>query len=263
LEQANYDAKLAGKRIEVNYPAYRQDIMHQRDIVEDVAISYGYNRIEPVAPRLKTAGGMDGHEVFSDRVAGVMAGLGFQEILSYTLTNKENLFRKMNVKETEVVEIENPVSTNWCVFRNCLLPSLMDFFSNNQHVDYPQRVFEVGDAVLVDSKEESRTRNARRLAAAISDSRVVYGGIASVLDAFLRKLNVKYELKKLKKSRRSSLSFIQSSFIDGRVADILVKNKIVGFVGEIHPAVLGKWKLEMPVAAFEIDVERLWKLMKK
>jgi len=247
LEQANYDAELIGKKIEVKYPAYRQDIMHQRDIMEDIIISYGYNRVEPVIPKLKTVGSADKMEIFSNKVAEIMVGLGFQEILSYTLTNKKNLFSKMNLKEEKIVEIENPVSANWNVFRNWLLPSLMDLFSNNQHVDYPQRVFEIGDVVLIDDKKETRTRDVRKLAVAIADSRVGYEEIASVLDAFLGKLAVSYKLKKSE----------HSSFIEGRVADILVKNRRIGFIGEIHPAVLENWKLEMPIAAFELAIEDL------
>ncbi len=244
LEQANYDAKLNGKKIELLYPAYRQDIMHPRDVVEDVIISYSYNRVEPVVPKLKTVGGIDKKEIFSNKVSEIMVNLGFQEILSYTLTNKENLFKKMNLKEEEIVEIENPVSLNWNVFRNWLLPSLMDFFSNNQHVIYPQKIFEIGDVVLIDNKRETRTRNDRKLAVAIADSRVSYQDIAAVLDALLSKLKVKYKLKKSN----------HSSFIDGRVADILVKNKPIGFIGEIHPAILKNWKLEMPITSFEIDL---------
>ncbi len=246
LEQANYDAKLSGKKIELLYPAYRQDIMHPRDVVEDVIISYGYNKVEPVIPKLKTVGGIDKREIFSNKVAEIMANLGFQEILSYTLTNKENLFNKMNLKEEKIVEIENPVSLNWNVFRNCLLPSLMDFFSNNQHVSYPQKIFEIGDVVLIDNKRETRTRNVRKLAVAIADSRVNYQDIAAVLDALLNKLKVKYKLKKSN----------HSSFIDGRVADILVKNRPIGFIGEIHPLILKSWKLEMPIITFEIDLSQ-------
>jgi len=254
LEQANCSARIVGKRIEVNYPAYRQDIMHQRDIVEDMIVSYGYGRIEPVIPELKTAGAADGLEVFSDKVAEIMAGLGFQEILSYSMTSKENLFKRMNrmninkVNKDGVVEIENPVSLNWNVFRDCLLPSLMDFFSNNQHVSYAQSIFEIGDAVLVDKKEETGTRNARKLAAAIADSRVGYGDMLSVLDAVLRKLKVKYKLKKCR----------HPSFIEGRVADILVRNRKIGVIGEITPSVLGNWKLEMPVSALEINLEGIF-----
>jgi len=247
LEQARYKTKLKGKRIHVLYPPYRQDVMHQRDVVEDALISYGYNKIEPVIPKLATIGGIDEKEIFSNVVANVMVNLGLQEVLSYALTNKENLFKKMNSKEERIAEIENPVSANWNVFRNWLLPSLMEFFSNNQHVDYPQKIFEVGDVILVDEKQETKTKDKRKLAAAISDSKVDYYDVLAVLDAFMSELNKKYKLQKGS----------HPSFIEGRVAKILVENKVVGIIGEVHPYVLENWKLEMPVAAFEIDLEEV------
>jgi len=247
LEQARYEAKLKGRRIEVLYPAYRQDIMHPRDVAEDVIISYCYNCVEPLEIKHKTKGKINEMEVFSENAIEKMVGLGFQEILSYTLTNKEHLFKRMNVKEGGVVEIENPVSLNWNVFRSWLLPSLMEFFSNNQHVEYPQKIFEIGDVVLIDEKQETKTKDVRKIATAVSDSKVGYEDIATVLDAFLSSLKVKYKLRKKK----------HGSFIEGRVAEILVKNKPIGFIGELHPMVLKNWKLEMPVAAFEINLEML------
>jgi len=247
LEQANYETKLKGKKIELLYPSYRQDIMHPRDIVEDVVISYGYNKVEPVMPKIKTIGSMNEKEIFSNKIAEIMIGLGFQEILSYTLTNKENLYKKMNLKEERIVEIENPVSLNWNVFRTWLLPSLMDFYSNNQHVKFPQNIFEIGDVISIDEKQETKTRDVKKIAAAISDSEVGYEDIASALDAFFRYLRIRYKLKRSK----------HPSFIEGRMAEIFVKNKSIGFIGEIHPSVLKNWNLEMPVAAFEIDLENL------
>jgi phenylalanyl-tRNA synthetase beta chain len=245
LEQANYDVELKGKKIDLLYPAYRQDIMNPRDVAEDVIISYGYHKIEPIVPKLKTKSGIAEKEIFSNKVSEIMVILGFQEILSYTLTNKENLFNKMNLKEQNIVEIDNAVSANWNVFRNCLLPSLMDFYSNNQHVRYPQNIFEIGDVVLIDEKQETKARDVRKLSAAIADSKVSYDEIASVLDGIMNKLKVKYKLRKSK----------HESFIEGRVAEILVKNRSVGFIGELHPSVLKNWKVEMPVAAFEIELK--------
>lgn len=249
LEQANYDAQLKGKEIELLYPAYRQDIMHQRDIVEDVIISYGYNKVTPVAPELKTESGMSERALFSNKISEIMVGLGFQEILSYTLTNRDNNFGKMNLKEGEIVEIENPASINWNVFRNWLLPCLIDFFSTNQHVDYPQKIFEVGDVILIDGSKETKSRDVRKLSAAWADSRIGYEKIVSVLGALLKELNVGYKLKKSK----------HPSFIGGRIADVIVKNKSIGFIGEIHPKVLNNFRLKMPVMAFEIDLQAISK----
>lgn len=245
LEQARYEPKMKGNEIEVLYPAYRQDIMHPCDVVEDIIISFGYDKIEPEQIKHKTKGEINKLEVFTENLTERMVKLGFQEIFSYTLTNKEYLFKRMNLKEEKIAEIENPVSLNWNVFRNWLLPSLMECYSNNQHVEYPQKIFEIGDVVVIDEKRETRTRDVRKLAVAIANSKAGYDDIATVLDVFLSSLKVRYKLKKMK----------HESFIEGRVAEILINNKSVGFIGEIHPNVLKNWNLEMPVVAFEIDLE--------
>jgi len=245
LRQARYDAIAKGSRIEVVYPAYRQDIMHQRDIVEDVIISYGYNKIEPTVPKLATSGGESGLSKISDKVAEIMVGLGLQEVLSYTLTNRKNLFEKMNLKGEKIVEIENPVSENWNVFRNWLLPSLLEFISANKHVEYPQKIFELGDVVIIDENRETKTKDVRKLACTIADSNVSYQEISSVLDAFLSNLGVEYKLKAIE----------HNSFIDGRIAGIFVEGKQVGVIGEVNPIVLGNWNLEIPTVAFEISLE--------
>jgi len=250
LEQARYDVvKVKGKKIELLYSAYRQDIMHPTDVAEDVIISFGYNKIEPEPIKFKTKGEINKSEVLSETAIEKMVKLGFQEILSYTLTSKENLFKRMNLKEEQVVEIENPVSLNWNVFRNWLLPNLMEFLSNNLHIEYPQRIFERGDVVLVDESKETKTNDARKLSAAIADSTVGFSDISPILDAFLTCFGIKYKL----------VAKNHPSFIPGRSAEIVVNKKSIGFIGELHPAVLANWKIEMPVAAFEINIEKLFR----
>jgi phenylalanyl-tRNA synthetase beta chain len=243
LEKSGCNAK-PGKKIIVEYPAYRDDIMHMRDIVEDIAISYGYNKIKPEFPKLSTIGSSDRIEDFCDIVRELMVGLGHQEIMTFSLTSKENLFEKMNIAEEDICEISNPVSSNWTVLRNWLLPSLLEFLTNNMHMDYPQKIFEVGDCILLDNNKETKTRNIKKLSAMITDSEVSYEEIASILDAFLRNLGVKYELSTAN----------HPSFISGRAASINVHNKGIGTIGEIHPLVLNDWKLEKPVIAFELDL---------
>lgn len=245
LRKARYDAVAKGKKIEVTYPCYRQDIMHQRDIVEDVLVSYGYNKIEPVMPEIATIGGNDEREILSNKISKVLTGLGLQEILSYVLTSKSNLFNKMNIKESPVVEIENAVSENWSVFRNSIIPNLLEFLSANQHVEYPQNIFEIGIVTLPDDRAETKTADTRKVAVAIADTKVSYESISSLLDALLTSFGKEYSLRKI----------VHPSFIDGRVAEIVVDNKSIGIVGEINPLVLKNWQMDMPVAVFEIFLE--------
>lgn len=252
LKASGYDVKRKGERIEVYYPAFRQDIMHEVDVVEDVIVSYGYNKIKPKLPKLLTRGEMDIKEKISYKLAEIMIGLGMQEIMSYILTNKKNLFEKMNLKEERVAEIENPISANWNVFRSWLLPCLLEFLSKNQHREFPQKIFEIGDCVIIDERKETKTRNIRKLATAITDYSVGYELISSVLDAFLRSVGIKYRLKE--KSH--------PSFIEGRCASIIINEEEIGFIGEIHPSVLEKWKIETPVVAFEINLEKIIEKLK-
>lgn len=244
LLEARYKPAINGKRLELLYPAYRQDIMHARDVVEDVIISYGYNKVQPVPIKFKTVGEISEKEKISEDVARMMVKTGMQEIISYTLTNKDYLFKRMDLKEEKIVEIENPVSLNWNIFRNWLIPSLMEFYSNNQHAKYPQKIFEIGDVIEIDEKQETRTRDRRELAASIADSKVSYNDIAALLNAFMTSKKIKYKLQRGN----------HPSFIEGRIAKIIVNNKVVGLLGEIKPEVLANWKLEMPVVAFEIDL---------
>ncbi len=247
LEKSLYKIKQPGKTLKLLYPAYRQDIMHQSDVAEDIIISYGYNRIEPVIPKLPTTGQADELESQSSPTTEILTGLGLQEILSYTLTSKQSLFANMNLPVKDAVEIANPISSNWSVFRTWLLPSLLEFLSKNKHREFPQRIFEIGDVVVLDPKKETRTRDTKKMAVAISDNTTGYEDISSILDTFLNSLGIKYKLE------RSD----HDSFIKGRTAKILVKGKEVGFIGEVTPLVLNKWKLDNPVAALEIDLEKI------
>ncbi len=71
--------------------------MHQVDIIEDVAIAYGYNNIEPTWRELPTTGRAKPDQRYIDIARELMVGLGYQETLNTTLTNQETLFKKMNV----------------------------------------------------------------------------------------------------------------------------------------------------------------------
>ncbi len=252
LKEARYNAKLDQKKIHVEYAAYRNDIMHQRDLVEDVAISFGYNDIEPQIPKIPTVGSSDELEDFSNSVREICIGLGLQEVLTFTLTNKENMFKKMNLPEGKIVEIENPMSANWCSFRDKLMPNLLEFLSFNKNQDYPQCIFEVGDVVLLDTlNKETGVTSRRMLSSTLTNTQIGYEDVSSILSSLLLNLGLKAVLKKTS----------HNSFIQGRAAEVVANGRRIGLAGEIHPQVLNNWNLEKPVAGFEIDLEEIFNLL--
>lgn len=228
-------------------PPYRADIMHQMDIVEDVAIAYGYENFKPGVPNVATVGRPleknDNYYLIKEMVVG----LGFQEVITLTLSNHKDEFDKMNIEHQPIAETLNSVTPECNIFRRELLPSLMDVLANNRHYEYPQRIFELGDTVLLDEKSETGARNVKRLALATADTRISYEQLSSKLDALMRNIGVKYNLAKKD----------HPSYIKGRSASIKSDDKEIGMIGEIAPEVLANWGIEMPVVAFEITLDML------
>jgi phenylalanyl-tRNA synthetase beta chain len=243
-------AKIGREKITVEVPCYRIDVMHPVDIVEDISIAYDYNRIRPLWRRLPTTGGVRPESGLLNRARELMVGLGFQEVLTYTLTNQENLFTKMNLKKEPLVEVANPKVQTLTCLRSWLLPSLMDFLSNNLSVEYPQRIFELGMVTLLDAKKETKTRDEARLAAVTAHANANFSEIKSALDALLINIGLDAQIEETK----------HPSFIDGRVGSVIISGTIVGIVGEVHPKVLETWKLENPAAAIELNMAKIAKL---
>ncbi len=253
LQRMGYDVvEINKENLDVTLPIYRTDIMHALDLVEDVAIAFGYENFEPFIPNISTIGEENPLEVFSSRLRSLVVGLGCQEIFTFILTNKKNLFTKMNVKEDDIAETANPKTEEYNVVRNWLLPSLIEVLERNQHQEYPQNIFEVGDAVMLNSQTDTGTETRKKLAIAACHSKTNFSEIKSVVESVFRNLGIEnYKIEEAE----------HNSFVAGRCAKISIDSIDLGIFGEINPVVLENWKLEMPVSAAEIDVDLLQKLV--
>jgi len=248
LGRMRMDCAPRGEGIRVGIPGYRVDILHDVDIVEDVAIGYGFNRIEPTLPRTMTIGSELPKTTLLRTIRDLMVGLGYQEIRSYVLTNARVLFEKMNRPAEKVVEIANPKSLEYHLARNSLLPGLLTFLAENTAQELPHRIFEVGDVVLVDAKAETCTRTVAHLAAATADSRVDLTRLKAELFSLLRNLGLSGNVKPA----------ADPSFIEGRFGMVHVGRQGIGVVGEIHPRVLTSFGVEAPCVAFELEIPDEW-----
>ena len=225
-------------RVKVLVPAYRTDVLHPIDLVEDIAIAYGYDTFEPELLDSHTIGGKDRLEKFSDSIRELMIGAGFQEVMTLTLTNENDLFLRMNVKPENTVVAENPVSQEHGIARTWLLPSLMKILENNKNREYPQTIFEIGECITAEGK------NNKRLSGVVTHAKTNFSEIKSITAGILDSAGVKYEIK----------NYAHKSFIEGRCGTFGF-----GFFGEIHPQVLENFGLETPVCGFEIDADELFK----
>lgn len=239
--------KVEGDELTVLVPCYRVDVMHQVDIIEDVAIAYGYNNIKPTWRELPTTGRGKPDQRYIDIARELMVGLGYQETLNTTLTNQDTLFKKMNVAATKIVELSNPKIVTMTCLRNWLLPSLIEFLSVNQSVEFPQKIFELGKVTLLDETKETRTRDEDWLAVVTTHVNANFSEIKSALASFMSNFGVNWQIKET----------THPSFIEGRVGKVMVGGVEAGVVGEVNPQVLEAWKLENPAAGFEINFQRV------
>ena len=242
LKKMRFGAKLLkGKsKIEVEVPPYRADILHSWDIIEDIAIGYGYERIVPTFPETVTIGKTHSLEDRKVLFRNIMIGLGYFEVMTFTLTNEEKNFKKMRFSETDndstVTKVENPISEDYTMLRTSILPNLLEILSLNKHREMPHRIFEVGE-VIINSKNEER------IAGVSIHSNANFAEIKSVIESFFRELEQEIKICESK----------NPTFLEGRAADILVDDKIIGVFGEIHPETITNFELKNPVSGFELN----------
>ncbi len=249
LQKSRLDARRIDKGVlEVLIPAYRIDIMHEIDLVEEVAIGYGYFRLKPTKPETVTTGREHRVNAVANYVRQIMAGLGFAEAMNFILANEVDHYQKMRRKAGKMIRLANPVSTEYSIVRNDLLPSLMKNLADNKHQAYPQRMFEVSDVIEINEKAETRTERRLHVACVSSHPTANFTEIKSCLEALLANLGLKNWT--IKETRHTS-------FLQGRAAAIYVKGRKIGVVGEIHPEVLNNFELENPTSAFEINLQRI------
>ncbi len=228
---------LSGKKARI--PCYRTDIFHEDDLIEDIAIGYGYENLKPKNTIFPTIGGKHPDEVKADGVREALMGFGLQEVMTFMLTNEEKHYHRLSLKEGKRIEIANPKTKETTMVRTSLLSGMLEVLSGNKHEKYPQNIFEIGDTVIVDEKEETRARTVKKVCVVCADANANYTDIKSILEGLFREQEKKLEIKRKD----------QPFMIKGRSGEFSH-----GYIGEVSPEVLVKFEIDVPVACFELEL---------
>jgi phenylalanyl-tRNA synthetase beta chain len=186
----------------------------------------------------------------SDRARELMIGQGFQEVMTYILTNRETLCEKMN-DDARPLEMDNVMSESYSAVRSSLVPILLEIESKNSDTEYPHRFFETGEVAVRAPGHPEGTATCYRLAAITAHSTANFSELNTALQAFMYYAGVSYSLEKKE----------HPSYIPGRAGAIMVEGRNCGIIGEIHPAVLANWGITVPCTAFEFDVEEVFRAL--
>jgi phenylalanyl-tRNA synthetase beta chain len=247
LEKMGFGYDLKQKKILI--PAYRADILHQVDLVEDIAIAYGYENFDEIIPKVATVGEENKVEVFKKKIAELLIGLKITEVYTYSLSSEE-IMHKKSYSQTPI-KLANALSEEYNVLRSSMLSSLLDVFMKNKHNDYPQNIFDIGIVFTKDDEKETGINEEEYLSVALCDDKVDFTSIKQVLDYLFKNLDSKYEIKECN----------LRNYLLGRQGEILVNGQSLGTIGELNPEVLENFSLEYPIAAFELNISKLFRLI--
>ena len=144
----------------------------------------------------------------------------------------------------DIVELRNPKMSTLTCLRNWLLPSLMEFLSNNTHVDYPQKLFEIGTCARPEGHSIGQVSDMTRLSAVTVHANAGFTEIRACLDALLNNVGVDFKVT----------PWTHPTFLEGRCGEVSAGEEILGVIGELHPRVLKSWGLNLPAAGFELEI---------
>lgn len=213
LEKMRYGARISDKTIEVSVPAYRSDILHNWDLIEDIAIAYGFDKIKPELPKTSTTGTAHPISKLKGSIHEIMMGLGYFEVMPFTLTSERVQFDMMRREKAKgITHILYPISEDHTIVRPTILPNLLEILSINRHRELPQRIFEAGEVVL-------NCRTIQRLGAVAIHPQANFTEIQAVVDAVLRERRVEYEVAVSN----------DPAFIEGRQAHIILNQEMKNF----------------------------------
>ncbi|MEM4326654.1 MAG: phenylalanine--tRNA ligase subunit beta [Candidatus Diapherotrites archaeon] len=227
--------------LSVSFLNYRVDLLHQVDVVEDLLVSYDYNKISPLRPSVPVFGSELKESLVVGKVREICVGLGLQEVLTFVLTSKEKQSSLILSNDVELVEIANPVSSNWAVLRKNIFPELLEFLSKNKSVELPHKIFEIGKTLEIDSLSDSKTIEKTKVCLVVASKGVGFTEAKSMLVALARELN-------------RSVSFSECSLPWlKRGKSALCVSGLKGFFGELADRVCANFGLSMPIIIVEVE----------
>ena len=240
------DCIVGEKEHVISMPRWRNDIMHPVDIVEDIAIGYGYDNL----PEQLSSVHLDAIPLPSSnlkrRISSSLCALGLQETQSLTLSNKRDQFERVRwIEENKSTIISNPITKEHTMLRQYILPSLLNLLAANRHHELPQSVHELGDVVR-DSE------NKTRLSWACAEVGGGFSAAKGIASSLLRDLGAN-----LSEVKWQGINQQEGPWIKGRGARVIIGGIEVGQIGEIDPKVSFEFGLKVPIQAGEFDVDAL------
>lgn len=258
FNQLGFDTEINDDVITVQVPSRRKDITIKEDLIEEVARIYGYDDIPSTLPVFEkvTSGQLTDRQYKTRMVKEVLEGAGLDQAITYSLVSKEDA-TAFSMQQRQTIDLLMPMSEAHASLRQSLLPHLIEAASYNvARKNKDVKLFEIGNVFFANGEGELPDQ-VEYLSGILTGDYVVnqWQGKKETVDFYLakgvmdrvsEKLNLEFSY------RRADIDGLHP----GRTAEILLENKIVGFIGELHPTLAADNDLKRTYV-FELNFDAL------
>ncbi|EOC4740336.1 TPA: phenylalanine--tRNA ligase subunit beta [Staphylococcus aureus] len=258
FNQLGFDTEINDDVITVQVPSRRKDITIKEDLIEEVARIYGYDDIPSTLPVFEkvTSGQLTDRQYKTRMVKEVLEGAGLDQAITYSLVSKEDA-TAFAMQQRQTIDLLMPMSEAHASLRQSLLPHLIEAASYNvARKNKDVKLFEIGNVFFANGEGELPDQ-VEYLSGILTGDYVVnqWQGKKETVDFYLAKGVVD------RVSEKSNLEFsYRRADIDGlhpgRTAEILLENKVIGFIGELHPTLAADNDLKRTYV-FELNFDAL------
>ena len=240
------------KTDEIVAPTFRQDIHCNADVAEEVARFYGYDKIPMTLPTGEATTGKLPFKLRIQEVARDIAEYcGFSEGMSYSFESPK-VFDKLCIPEDselrKVITISNPLGEDYSIMRTSTLNGMLASLSTNYNRrNKDVRLYELGNIYLPKSLPVIELPDERTMFTLGMYGKGDFFDMKGVCEEFFEKIGMK---KKVTYDPNSGKPFLHP----GRQANMIYEGKVVGYLGEVHPAVADNYSIGEKAYIAVIDI---------
>lgn len=237
----------------VTVPTFRDDVEIEADLIEEVVRIYGYENIpSKLMDTTFTQGGKSYRQKLVDKAKDILTAQGLFEVYTYSFVSP-GVFNKINLKAENplrnAIKLINPLGEEQSIMRTTLIPNVMDVISRNYNKKIEAgQFFELSKVYLTETLPLSDLAEEREVLAIGMFGDVDFFDLKGVVENLMEDLNIKtYRI----------LSSNHDSLHPGRTAELIINNKRIGWLGEVHPDVLDNYGVPVRVFMAELNFDEI------
>ncbi|MCL2492004.1 MAG: phenylalanine--tRNA ligase subunit beta [Coriobacteriia bacterium] len=256
--------------LSVTVPTFRPDLEREIDLVEEVIRLWGMENVPPTLPGgRERLGGLSRTQQLRGVIDKTLRAAGLNETMTLPFSDTLDL-AKLNFEtgeKDELVALHNPMSSEQAHLRPLLLPGLLNSVSLNKRRGVNDvHLFEMGKAFLTNAGRKLPVETEKiagvlsglwdRAGWNVASEPIDFFDAKGIIEQLMRELNI--DRLRILEPKEGELSWLQP----GKAAILMLGNDPIGWMGEVHPSVAGKFEIDDPVVAFEVDGAKVIKYAK-